>query len=151
MTANKRFIIAVAGVGDEAPHIRTGLDWARASGATVRFVHVVRMLLVPTGYAVGDVMPMNIKEADACSDQEALQTYVERVLGGTPADVPVDYLVLRGDDVEELVELSGACQCMVLGHHHINGFLHIFTQSVDERLINRAQCPVLIVPEHGGP
>jgi nucleotide-binding universal stress UspA family protein len=145
--SDKTFIIAVSGGGGECQHIAKGLHWAEAMGATVRFVHVVQTVLVPTGYAVGDVLPMDVRVDDPCRDVDCLRGYVETELGRPLEPDEATFTILRGGDEESLVELSALCECLVLGHHHINGFLHFFTHSVDERIINQARCPVMIVPE----
>jgi len=147
--SEQQIIIAVSGNGGEKPHIEAGLRQAKLLDASVRIVHVVRMLLVPAGYAVGDVTAFEAKANDPCSHVDGLRAYVEQVLERPLEPGEAAFTAIRGDDVEELIELSGTCTMLVLGHHHINGFLHIFTHTVDERIINRARCPVLIVPEGG--
>lgn len=140
-------IIAVSGSGGERPHIVQGLEWARLKAAPVHIVHVVRMMWVPTGYAVGDVMSVEVQNGDPCANIERLRSYVEQVLGRPLVSGEAHFTCLRGDDVEELIELSKGAAGLVLGHHHVGGFLHLFTHTVDEQVINRARCPVLIVPE----
>lgn len=72
---------------------------------------------------------------------------VDEVLGGRPVDVEI----LSGDCVERLTEASESVDMLVLGSRAYGPVHATMAGSVSLPLIERAHCPVLIVPRGAAP
>lgn len=82
-------------------------------------------------------------------DREITAVAIEEIIAGWTADhpdVPVDVLVLPGDPEVVLKEASGRAQLLVVGgprRHLIGGW----PRSVARAILNRSQCPFVMVPQ----
>lgn len=138
--------LAISGHDHEQAHIDHAINLARLSDAALHCIHITPILLVPTGYATGTFAEVVIDGSDPCDSETALEQYINRQASESLADLRWSWEVRRGDCLTELTRISQNVDLIILGHHH-SGFLHLFMRTEDERLIGRAACPVLVVPE----
>ncbi len=139
--------VAISAHCDEKPHILAGVNMARAFHVPLRFIHVTASMMVITGYSSSEIIEIEIEENDPCRAEDSLEKYVLSTYKNDITDIQVHYEVLRGDSVNVLVEYTRDIGCLILGHHHLNGFMHGFINTVDEKVLNQAQCPVMLIPE----
>jgi nucleotide-binding universal stress UspA family protein len=81
------------------------------------------------------------------ADREQLKA---RLQAFTPADaartVPIEFVVAEGDIAGEILAQSASADLLVIGTHGRSGYEHMVLGSVAEKLVRKAQCPVLTVP-----
>jgi len=154
------FVIAVACHGDERHLLSKGLDWAQRHGAETVVAHAHIRDALPAYRPKSEVIYTDLGEVDqedmvevgsprnpGITDADALEAYVRDTLGRPLAAEELRCVVIDATDEEALLDLAKQAACLVLGHHPHGGIAHFFLRSVDERLLNHASCPVLILPE----
>jgi nucleotide-binding universal stress UspA family protein len=132
----------VAGV-DGSPSSRRALQWAlfmaRALGAGVDAVAAWNISAVMAEDWVDGWDPRR-EAATALADTVA-------EIAGTRPPVPVRQTVCHGRTADVLIQASQGAQMLVLGHRKRRG-LRRLPETVSSRGLDRARCPVLIVPEN---
>jgi nucleotide-binding universal stress UspA family protein len=80
--------------------------------------------------------------------QVAVQTETDKVLAGLEGPHPESVTVkaVHGFPVEELVNASKDADMIVLGSRGVGGFARMLLGSTADQVVQRAHCPVLIVP-----
>lgn len=141
-----RIIIAAGGHHRDQRHINHGLVLARACQAQVNLVHVSETVLVPTGYATGTFMEAPLEMDNPCNTPGDLVDYISECCEVSLDGLDTSFEVINGNPIDELVRLSQHADLIILGHHHA-GMIERLLRSTDEHIINRSNCPVLIVPE----
>ena len=116
------------------------LGLARDYRARLKVVHVATPPLLVTQQE----LQRALESTDGYrAELEALvrQTYA---VDSSPS---VEYLVLEGDPAVELLQAASDLQCtlIVMGTHGRSGLSRVMLGSVAERLIRKAECPVLTV------
>ena len=53
----------------------------------------------------------------------------------------------RGDEGKVIKEAASGANMLILGHRKRSAFKDQFFDSVDEGIVNRVECPVLVVPK----
>jgi len=135
---------------DFSEHSRRALDHAaavaRCYGAAITLLHVYAVEPV-AAYAPGDVgWPSVALTAD---DQAALlasmRRFAETEVG---TSLPMDYELAMGTPVREILHRAATlpCDMLVMGTHGRSGFEHLVLGSVTEKVLRKAECPVLSVP-----
>lgn len=116
-------------------------DLARTHDATIRAVYVVNA----AGYGG---LPMETAwEGISDALREEGQAAVDRVKELAPEDVDVETRVLEGSPSRVIAENArpGECDLVVMGTHGRGGIDRLLLGSVTERVVRRAQVPVLTV------
>jgi len=117
------------------------LDEARRHGARVTLLHAYRL----------EVAWIDRAEVDRWSDaeQRAAQTALTRIVAElqAPAGVEVETRVVEGNPVDVLVEASQGADLLVVGSRGRSGLAGLLLGSVSQRCVERADCPVVVVPE----
>jgi nucleotide-binding universal stress UspA family protein len=122
------------------------VEFARTFGARLGLVHVVdesAYYVVP--FDLPSVSPVYLRELE-----ERLGGHLEGVAGPVrEAGLACETAVLRGliaptilAHVEEVKPWM-----VVMGTHGLTGWRHALLGSVAERVVQRARCPVLVVPD----
>lgn len=115
---------------------------AAVNGATVFLLHVVPMVIAPTG------MPNYV---DIYKDQEKIaREKLEGFIQHRPADVKYELMTRIGDPAHEILtaERQLAVDLIVLATHGRKGVKRVLLGSVAEAVLREAACPVLTV-RHG--
>ena len=122
---------------------------ARALGASLDLVHVLDTALLAAPASLGG-MPL--------VDPEPLMNQIDialaaRVAKATEAGLRCQSSSLDGYPAKEIVrhaEKTGA-DLIVIGTHGRTGIAHVIMGSVAQRVVQRASCPVLVVPPEREP
>ncbi|MQY36608.1 Universal stress protein [Streptomyces sp. RB17] len=140
----------VVGV-DTDPARRTALGWAADEAARRRVpLRPVRAEGVPTRGLRGPDVPPSWEEWNEALHRSGKQILAEAVdfVAARHPEVEVDAVLAEGDPVWVLGEESRAATAVVLGSQHLSRAQEVFGSSaVALRLIARALCPVVVVPE----
>jgi nucleotide-binding universal stress UspA family protein len=121
------------------------IDMARALPARIELIHVHSPVLVlPPPIDMVSLSTVFPKAQEKM--EEALEARAGRV---RDAGVECDIQLLEGSPHVEIVALADKVQAelIVLGTHGRGGLAHAVLGSVTERVIHRATCPVLVVPD----
>lgn len=144
-------VIVVGTDGSERAAIATrqAFALAKATGATLHIVHVMRLVaMASAGY--GDPSAIATANADVrdLGDRICQQALAEAERQGVPAEVHnVD-----GDPAEILVKMAGTVQAdlVVIGNRGMSGVKRLVLGSVPNKVSHRCPCSVLIVDTDAG-
>ena len=137
---------------DFSAHSRQALTLARelASriGARVQVLHVFERPIHPEIYLGG--MPLDSPDFRTVetSLREALDTFVRDTPG---PDVQIGNFVLEGRAVPVILEFADQHDVglIVIATHGLTGLAHVLLGSVSEKIVRRAECPVLTARAFG--
>ena len=80
-------------------------------------------------------------------EREELRQQLEALM---PAEagktLPVEFLVAEGDVAGEILAQADAADMVVIGTHGRSGYEHLLLGSVAEKVVRKANCPVLTIP-----
>lgn len=127
------------------------LAYARALatwyGSSITSVHVYPFIPPPPsevqGYGRQVVLEAGLRE-------RLLREMRRELEPAKDAGLPTEAVLLEGDPVREIVRCAREklTDLMVLGTHGRGGFERLFLGSVTEKVLRKAPCPVLTVPQH---
>lgn len=135
---------------DLSEHSRHALDHAIALArwykSTVTVLHVSAVLPV-SAYAPGAAGFQSVVLTPADRDQ-LLAEMTRFVAPGASPDVPLQVITRTGDAAAEILAQAGEMHAglVVIGTHGHSGFVRFLLGSVTEKVLRRAECPVLTVP-----
>jgi nucleotide-binding universal stress UspA family protein len=135
---------------DLSEHSRHARDHAfaiaRWYGSSVTVLHVVERAPV-AAYApgFGGFPPIILPPPDRAELRAGLERFVDA--DANPA-LAIDIVTRDGDPVAEILALANdlPAALVVLGTHGFSGFERLVLGSVTEKVLRRAECPVLSVP-----
>jgi nucleotide-binding universal stress UspA family protein len=137
---------------DYSEFSRRALDYAigiaRWYGATITVYHVTRMMPAVAYAPPGPVFPPVWQTvADREQMLAALQQFATAEAGSV---VPLEFEVAEGNPATEILAQAEAMSSdlLVLGTHGLSGFDRFLLGSVAEKVLRKAICPVLTVPNH---
>jgi nucleotide-binding universal stress UspA family protein len=121
---------------------------ARRYESKVTVLHVCPA--VPAfAYAAGmpPVESIVLTDADRGRLRSELQAFADC---DAKSGVPIDFVVLQGDALREILDEAASVKAdlIAVGTHGRSGFERLFLGSVTEKLLRKADCPVLTVPPH---
>lgn len=143
-------IIALVDFSDVAPKvIERTVALAKAFGSRVTLLHGLphQPVVIDVGVAAPTVY-REPGEQDIRADEERLRQLGEPL---TSAGIPVNLLQLRHATVEHIVEEADrlAADLIIVGSHRHGAFYNLIVGSVTANVLQRAKCPVLVVPDSG--
>jgi nucleotide-binding universal stress UspA family protein len=128
------------------------LDYAAAMagwyGATVTALHVYTewpaVGMIPS-FGPDAMPPVQLKAADREAVLQHMRTFVAPHARGTAIDVQ---LAEAPDVYREILAQAESlpADLVVVGTHGRSGFEHLLLGSITEKVVRKAQCPVLVVP-----
>jgi nucleotide-binding universal stress UspA family protein len=133
----KTIMVALNGVAEEDAVIKKSFQLADALGAKLQILHVneldagsMHMMMDYFPKTTSNDLKERIKECG----------FEEKIPG-------IDFLTLTGKTpVEGIVEAATDADLLVMGHHKKNLLISILTDSVDDIVNDRVDCPVLMIP-----
>jgi nucleotide-binding universal stress UspA family protein len=143
-------IVALVDFSDVAPKvIGQTLALARAFGSRVVILH--GLVHQPVVIDVGVVAPTIYREPaaeDLRADEEKLRALSEPL---TSAGVEVTLRQLRHATVEHIASEAAhfSADLIVVGSHRHSSLYNLIIGSVTSDVLQRATCPVLVVPDRG--
>ena len=140
--------------GSSARPVVVGVDGSNAALAAARFaleeararsapLHVVTAVSWPYG-GVAALPPQADVAALLRDGGRVIAQAASEALARVAEDVDLRTCVVDGDPVDVLLEMSEGAQLMVLGSRGVGGVLPGSTAS---RLVARAVCPVVVLPD----
>ena len=140
----KRIVVATDFSEGSDAAMERAFGLAKTLGATVDLVHVLDTAILTAPASLGS---MPLVEPEVLMDQidEQLTARVEQ---GQRQGLVCQSDSLDGYPAREIVrhaEKTGA-DLIVLGTHGRTGVAHVIMGSVAERVVQRASCPVLVIP-----
>jgi nucleotide-binding universal stress UspA family protein len=146
-----RCAVGISGNGKERRLVHSAVELVERFEGHGLFIHIVDLFAGISSEALAGVPEAPPLAGpsffDNVADSEHLKRYVEEQYG---QELPGDtwgYKVVKGSNGDELVDFSRKLDLLILGHHHMNPVLHFFAHTLDEKVLNRVVCKVLIVPE----
>lgn len=119
--------------------VETAASIARQNGGTLTLVHIVPMIIEPTGLPVyGDLYKVQEETA-----RQQLADIIKTRLGGIKCEVSLH----NGEPAQTILNIARklAPELLVMATHGRKGFSHFFLGSVAELVLRGASCPVLTV------
>jgi len=133
----------VVGV-DGSPGARVALDWAldeaRRKGARLTILHAYLLEVAWIDRADID----RWCDAERRAAEAALAAIVKSL--DVPAGVEIETRVVEGNPVNVLIEASRDADLLVVGSRGRGGLVGLLLGSVSQRCVERAECPVVVVP-----
>jgi nucleotide-binding universal stress UspA family protein len=135
----KRIVVGVDGSLPSERAVRWALEQAELTGARVDAVHAWQVPVGDGWVRTGDVVDVLTKAGEqvvadavaAATDEHPGAVVVTRVVEGLPAAV--------------LLDAAEGADLLVLGCHGQGGFTGALLDSVTQRCVQHARCPVVIV------
>jgi universal stress protein A len=128
--------------------VKVAVHLAKPFQSKIILMHAVEPLpqLSPVGADPVSVMPLQEPLLDFTEELERLREMISLVgLESTTMELqgpPVDVILAQAE--------NSRIDLIVLGSHNRGVFSHLLTGSVVDGILQRAKCPVLIVPQHDG-
>jgi nucleotide-binding universal stress UspA family protein len=137
-------IVGVDGSG----HSQRALEWAMKEAA-VRHAPLTVLTVHPSivGYFGGIVTtPQDLEQTEQV--RAAVRAEADKVLTALEGPHPesVKIRAVHGFPVEELVNASKEADLVVLGSRGVGGFTRMVLGSTADQVVQRAHCPVTVVP-----
>ncbi|NNK47766.1 MAG: universal stress protein, partial [Gemmatimonadetes bacterium] len=127
--------------------VRYALEFCGVSGARMHLLHVFEQPVTPEVYAgAGPAAVSDFSVLDG-SLREALLGVSSRA----GADVDVEIHVREGRAVGSILEAAEEipADLIVIATHGLGGLTHVMLGSVTDKVVRRADCPVLTVKSFG--
>lgn len=122
--------------------LQYALDEATSQGCGVRVVHA---------YSLTNLGPMMLSgasvDAAAVGAYEVLES-AQNFIESQDSKVPVEYEVVFGSPTQVLEKEALTARALVLGPEDASWYERILAGEVGSWLATRAECPVIVVPEH---
>ncbi|MEJ2055138.1 MAG: universal stress protein [Calditrichaceae bacterium] len=134
----KNILLALEGEKDESKVIRQAAELSKKLSASLFVLHV-------NDPEAGK--PSMMMDAPKAVHEDDLRKQIKEAGYPDIAD-KVDIHIVEGEHYpDKIAEATRDADMLVLGHSHKNRFLAALIDSVDERVTDIADCPVLIVPK----
>jgi nucleotide-binding universal stress UspA family protein len=133
---------------DFSDYSRRALDHAVAIArwydSSITVLHVYTATPA-AAYAPG--LPALESTALTAADREQLKVHATRFVDAAHVgDIPVDLVITEGNVAAEILSRARQTGLLVIGTHGRSGFDRLVLGSVTEKVVRKAECPVLTVP-----
>jgi nucleotide-binding universal stress UspA family protein len=139
----KRIVVGIDGSDGSRRALAWALDYAESARVdTVRCVHAFDPPLawIDVGTEYADAIVEHATR-QASAELDAVLSAV-----AAPTEVAVERSVQQGSAADVLVESSRDADLLVVGSRGRGGFAGLLLGSVSQRCVERAPCPVVVVP-----
>jgi nucleotide-binding universal stress UspA family protein len=137
-------ILCPTDFSDASEHaIDLSVALAASYHARITAMHVARMAVIPSELAPPSGGLLDDAEIDTLREKTRA-----RFSGASQAGIDLDVIVDTGSPGDQILERAAAlpADLIVMGTHGSRGFERLVLGSVTERVLRRANCPVLTVP-----
>ncbi|MBC8346235.1 MAG: universal stress protein [Candidatus Marinimicrobia bacterium] len=136
--AYKNILVSLCGRGDEKKVIDAAIKMAQANDGKLTFIHVNEPHAGEMSMMM-DAPPPKFSESDI----------YERVSAVDEASAnSCTITIINSDSIPKTIsDAAHGHDILILGHRKQNIFKKNFFDSVDEGIVNRVDCPVLVVPK----
>jgi nucleotide-binding universal stress UspA family protein len=143
VTQTQRIVVGVDDSGGARAALAWALDEARRHQARITLVHAF----------VLEVAWIDRADMARWSDlqRRAAETALAQIVDDVspPAGVEVDARVVEGNPVNVLIDASQDADLLVVGSRGRGGLAGVLLGSVSQRCVERAHCPVVVIPTSG--
>lgn len=139
MTFNN-IVVALVGGKDEIPLIDEAVKYAISFSSKLTVVHV-------NPPHAGEISMMMESTGKKLNEEDIRNLFIECGHGEIAAVMEVK--IVSGEPIHsEIARLAEGADLLILGHRRMNTFKEMFFDSIDEGIVNRVNCPVLVVPKN---
>jgi len=120
--------------------------WYESRLAVLHVSVTAPMLGAPPSFGAGTIQSSAVDEADRAAELETLKQFIAGAVGDAPREIT---LVDGPDPRHEILAQARAfdANLLVMGTHGRTGVDHVLLGSVTEKVLRKASCPVLVVPQ----
>ncbi len=136
--AYKNILVGLCGRGDENVVLKEAIKIAESSGSHITFIHVNEPHAGEMSMMM-DAPPPKYTEADVYDWVSAIDESI--------ANSSTITVISNSSIPKAINEASIGKDLIVLGHRKQSFFKENFFDSVDEGIVNKSACPVLVVPK----
>ncbi|MBT3478357.1 MAG: universal stress protein [Candidatus Marinimicrobia bacterium] len=134
----KNILVGLCGRGDEKKVIEVGIKMAKDGGGKLTFIHVNEPHAGEMSMMM-DAPPPKFSESD-------IYERVSAVNETSANDCTIT--IISSDSIPRTISKAAlGHDILILGHRKQNYFKKNFFDSIDEGILNKANCPVLVVPK----
>jgi nucleotide-binding universal stress UspA family protein len=148
MPADGLVVAAFDGLPDSDPALRVAVDEARLRHA--------RLLVVSAWHAPNRYYGSSAAPSASLRLAHDLRVELSRRLNDATArlreeapELEIDARLVEGPAADVLANQAAGAELLVVGSRGLRGFRELLLGSTSHRCVQRAPCPVLIVPSHG--
>ena len=126
------------------------MDIAKATGATLKIVHVVNLEQITFGIEMVGVA--ELKET-LLSIANKFLSHVKKLVTEKGVNAEVSLLENYGADLASLIiddAKEWGADLFILGSHHLGSFTHFITGGVAEDIAHDCDTPILLITKHKG-
>lgn len=135
----KNIIVALGGKKKEAKVIDQAIRLTRSLKATLSVVHVNDS---------GANEPHMMMDAPESVGEKELREAIRKA-GYAEEAMNIKIKIMESNDYQEkIAEATKGVDLLVIGHSHKNRFLALLIDSLDEKIADIIDCPVLVVPNN---
>jgi nucleotide-binding universal stress UspA family protein len=134
-------------VSDDAAVVAARL--AIAEDRPLDVIGVTDFVIEPTVDGFGGPAPLPLVPLDPAELDAEVQAMLDERVASLPQEARPRAVPLRGNPVDGLVERSTELHLLVVGSRNYGPVKHILLGSVSRPVLDRASCPVLVVPRQG--
>lgn len=123
--------------------LRYAIEMANLYQVGIRILHVVGQPLGDDNYMILSITPEELAQ----NMEDAAASKMHELLSQLNADLNVETVIRRGDAIDEILSEanSGEIGMVVIASHGRTGLSHFLHDNVAEAIVNKANCPVLVV------
>ncbi|MEP7706633.1 universal stress protein [Paraglaciecola sp. 25GB23A] len=129
---------------DTASHaLRYAIEMANLYQVGIRILNVVGQPLGDENYMILSITPEEL----AKNMEDAAASKMHELLGQLNTNLKIETVIRRGDAINEILAEanSGDIGMVVIASHGRTGLSHFLHENVAEAIVNKADCPVLVV------
>jgi nucleotide-binding universal stress UspA family protein len=135
----KRIMVALAVRGDEDSVIRHAVEIAKKYGGKLIALHV-------NPPHAGEMSMMMDSIGPKIEEEDVRKEFVE--CGFENELKRIEIKIVSGESIPlSIADNTGDIDLLILGHRRMSTFKANFLDSVDEGIVNKVNCPVLVVPK----
>ena len=146
----KRILVPVSFTPSSEKALKTAFDIARRQGSELFVLHVAHDPIVQSEAGIGTFSLRGDWPRELKRRRQLLDRMVEEQLKQASRALTVTKLVVEGDPERRILEIAKEkkIDLILLGHHGETGLEHFFIGRNIDRIVDHADCAVLIVRIH---
>lgn len=148
VTKFKRILVPVDYSKYSEQALTYGKHLAASYDATLQLLHVIELTIHPAYYAVGKT---SLFEIDSDLWDRSHDKLLELAREAPGPEVDTEPYVIEGRATSDIVKFAAEQESdlIVIPTHGLTGLSHFLLGSVTQKVVRRAQCPVLVVKAFG--
>jgi len=146
----KRILVPVSFAPSSEKALKAAFDIARRQGSELFVLHVAHDPIIQSEAGIGTFSLPGDWPRELKRRRRRLDRMVAEQLKQARRALPVTKLIVEGDPERRILEIARErkIDLIVLGHHEETGLEHFFIGRNIDRIVDHADCAVLIVRIH---